>query len=103
MTQQQQSAVASAKNYLGVEAFSLQGLIDQLDSPEGGGYSVGDATIAVNSLSTDWNAQAVLAAKQYLKIEPFSCADLTNQLDSPEGGKFTPAQATYGATQAGDC
>jgi hypothetical protein len=83
--------------------FSQQGLIDQLDSPYGSGYSVNDATVAVDSMNVDWNAQAVLAAENYLQVQPFSCADLINQLDSPYGSQFTVAQATYGATQAGDC
>jgi hypothetical protein len=104
LTQQQQSAVASAKQYLSLgSGFSQQGLIDQLDSSAGGGYSVNDATVAVDSLNENWNAQAVLSAKGYLKTQPFSCSDLTNQLDSSAGGEFTVAQATYGATQAGDC
>jgi hypothetical protein len=96
--------VASAKQYLSLgSGFSQQGLIDQLDSSAGGGYSVNDATVAVDSLNENWNAQAVLSAKGYLKTQPFSCSDLTNQLDSSAGGEFTVAQATYGATQAGDC
>jgi hypothetical protein len=103
LTQQQKSAVAEAKEYLGSEAFSQQGLIDQLDSPDGGQYSVNDATVAVDSLTVNWNTEAVQAAKEYLQSQPFSCSDLIQQLDSPDGGEFTVAQATYGATQAGDC
>jgi len=103
LTQQQQSAAASAEQYLNFEGFSQQGLIDQLDSKYGSGYSVNDATVAVDSLSVNWNTEAVRVAKQYLATEPFSCNNLIQQLDSPYGGKFTVAQATYGATQAGDC
>ena len=103
LTQQQKSAVAEAKQYLSTQAFSQQGLIDQLDSSAGGGYSVTDATVAVDSLTENWNAEAVQAAKEYLKTQPFSCTDLINQLDSSAGGQFTVAQATYGATQAGNC
>lgn len=95
--------MASAKQYLGTMAFSQQGLIDQLDSPDGSGYSVSDATVAVDSLTVNWNAEAEQAAKEYLHTQPFSCSDLIQQLDSPDGGEFTVAQATYGATQAGDC
>ena len=101
LTQQQKSAVASAKQYLSLgSGFSQQGLIDQLDSSAGGGYSVNDATVAVDSLNENWNAQAVLSAKGYLQTSPFSCADLIQQLDSSAGGQFTVAQATYGAQQA---
>ena len=67
------------------------------------GYSVNDATVAVDSLTVDWNAEAVQAAKDYLKTSPFSCNDLIQQLDSSAGDQYTVAQATYGATQAGAC
>jgi hypothetical protein len=103
LTQQQQSAAEEGEQYLGTEAFSKQGLINQLDSPDGGGYSVNDATVAVDSLTVNWNAEAVQSAKEYLATEPFSCNDLIQQLDSPDGGEFTVAQATYGAQQVGDC
>ena len=95
--------MAAAKQYLSTAAFSQQGLIDQLDSSAGDGYSVNDATVAVDSLTVDWNAEAVQAAKAYLETGPFSCSDLIQQLDSSAGDQYTVAQATYGATQAGDC
>jgi hypothetical protein len=103
LTNQQQNAVRSARDYLNLTAFSRQGLIDQLSSAYGSGYSVKDATIAVDSLKVDWNAEAVQSAKEYLKLTAFSCNGLIKQLDSPYGGKFTVAQATYGAKQAGAC
>jgi hypothetical protein len=103
LTQQQQSAVAEAKQYLSTSPFSQQGLIDQLDSSAGSGYSVNDATVAVDSLTVDWNAEALQAAKAYLATSPFSCSDLIQQLDSSAGDQYTVAQATFGAQQAGDC
>jgi hypothetical protein len=103
LTNQQQNAARSAQSYLSFTAFSRQGLIDQLSSAYGDGYSVQDATIAVDSLNVDWNAEAVQSAKAYLKISAFSCNGLIQQLDSPYGEKFTVAQATYGAQQAGAC
>ncbi len=103
LTQQQQTAVASAKQYLELEGFSQAGLIAQLDSPDGGQFSVNDATVAVNSLNENWNAEAVRSAKSYMQLEPMSCQALIDQLDSPDGAQFTVAQATYGAQQAGDC
>jgi hypothetical protein len=103
LTNQQQNAVRSAREYLSTMAFSRKGLIDQLSSPYGSGYSVTDATIAVDSLKVDWNAEAVQSAKEYLNTMAFSCNGLIAQLDSPYGGKFTVAQATYGAKQAGAC
>lgn len=103
LTQQQKTAVASAKQYLSFDAFSQAGLIAQLDSPDGGQFSVNDATVAVDSLTVDWNAEAVKSAKSYMKLEPMSCQALIDQLDSSAGAQFTVAQATYGAQQAGDC
>jgi hypothetical protein len=103
LTNQQQNAARSARSYLNFTAFSRQGLIDQLSSAYGDKYAVQDATIAVDSLNVDWNAEAVRSAKSYLKLTAFSCQGLIDQLDSPYGGKFTVAQATYGAQQAGAC
>ena len=103
LTQQQRSAVEAAKQYLQTQAFSQQGLIDQLDSSAGDGYTVNDATVAVDSLTVNWNNEAVQAAKSYMQTQPFSCQDLIDQLDSSAGDEYTVAQATYGAQQAGDC
>jgi hypothetical protein len=103
LTNQQQNAAKSARSYLNFTAFSRQGLIDQLSSAYGDKYAVQDATIAVDSLNVDWNAEAVQSAKSYLKFAAFSCQGLIDQLDSPYGDKFTVAQATYGAQQAGAC
>ncbi|MHB8573292.1 MAG: Ltp family lipoprotein [Candidatus Dormibacteria bacterium] len=103
LTGPQQNAVRSAQSYLAISGFSRQGLIDQLSSSAGDQYSVSDATIAVDSLNVDWNAEAVKSAKEYLKTSPFSCQGLIDQLDSSAGSKYTVDQATYGAHQAGAC
>lgn len=103
MTAQQKNAVRSAKQYVGVMAFSKEGLVKQLSSDVGGGYSVEDATVAVESLNIDWNEQAEKAAKQYLDTQGFSCNALIKQLASSVGGGFTESQAEYGAKQAGAC
>ncbi len=91
LTQQQKSAVAAAKEYLATSPFSQQGLIDQLDTSAGDGYSVNDATVAVDSLTVNWNAEAVQAAKAYLQTSPFLCSDLIQQLDSSAGDQYTVA------------
>lgn len=93
----------SAKNYLDMSGFSRAGLIQQLSSDAGDGYSVSDATIAVDSLTVDWNENAVRSAKQYLEMSGFSCKGLIQQLSSSAGEKYTVSQATYGARQAGAC
>ena len=103
LTTSQSAAVRSAKTYLMISGFSQQGLIDQLSSPYGGKFPVEDATVAVDSLNVDWNAQAVKSAKTYLMISGFSCQGLIDQLSSPYGSKYTAEQARYAATQVGLC
>ena len=103
LSNQAQNAVREAKDYLNTSDFSRQGLIDQLDSSSGSGYSVADATAAVDSLNIDYNAQAVKSAKAYLGLSGFSCQGLIDQLDSTSGSQYTVDQATYGAQQAGAC
>lgn len=103
LTPPQNNAVRSAINYLNMSGFSRAGLIQQLSSDAGDGYSVSDATIAVDSLTVDWNENAVRSAKQYLEMSGFSCKGLIQQLSSSAGDKYTISQATYGARQAGAC
>ncbi len=103
MTRSQENAVRSANSYLDFKGFSRNGLIDQLSSQYGDGYDVEDATIAVDSLTVDWDAQAARAAETYLEFKGFSCRGLIQQLSSEYGGKFTESQATFGAEQAGVC
>jgi hypothetical protein len=99
----QKNAVRSANSYLSISGFSRDGLVNQLSSSYGDGYSVDDARVAVDSLSVDWNAQAVRSAKQYLTIMGFSCSGLIDQLSSDAGDKYTVSEATYGAQQSGAC
>jgi hypothetical protein len=102
LTTSQQQAVIAAKGYLTMgSGFSYQGLIDQLSSSAGSGFSVADATAAVTVLNVDYNAQAVLSAQGYMKIGGFSHASLVEQLSSAAGAQFTPAQAEYAATKVG--
>lgn len=103
MTNQQKNAVRSAKNYINIQGFSRDGLIGQLSSPAGDGYSVDDASIAVDSLDIDYNEQAGKSAENYLSITGFSCDGLVNQLSSSAGDKYTTEQAEYGAKLAGAC
>jgi Host cell surface-exposed lipoprotein/Uncharacterised protein family UPF0547 len=99
----QANAARSAQQYLDMTGFSRRGLIEQLSSDAGNGYSVADATAAVDSLTVDWNEQAVRSAKQYLDMTGFSCSGLIEQLSSDAGSKYTKAQARQGAEQAGAC
>ena len=103
LTAPQNNAVRSAEQYLSMTGFSRDGLIQQLSSDAGEGYSVSDATAAVDSLSVDWNENAAKSARQYLSMTGFSCKGLIEQLSSSAGEKYTVDQATYGAGQAGAC
>lgn len=103
LTGPQKNAVRSAQQYISIQGFSRNGLIEQLSSDYGDGYSVPDATVAVDSMNIDWNKQAVRSAKQYLSIQGFSCKGLIEQLSSSYGDKYTQSQATYGAKVAGAC
>ncbi|MCH1781739.1 Ltp family lipoprotein [Psychrobacter glaciei] len=103
MTNQQKNAVRSAKNYIGFQGFSRDGLINQLSSDAGDGYNIDDATIAVDSLDIDYNEQAGRSAENYISIMGFSCDGLVEQLSSSAGDKYTKEQAEYGAKLAGAC
>lgn len=89
----QRNAVRSASSYLKMSGFSRQGLIDQLSSEYGDRFSVSDATVAVDSLDTDWRLQAARSAASYLKMSGFSCQGLIEQLSSQHGDKYTVEQA----------
>lgn len=103
LTGPQRNAARSARQYLSMTGFSRDGLINQLSSDYGDGYSVADATAAVDSLDADWNEHAVRSARQYLSMTGFSCSGLIEQLSSSYGDKYTQSQATYGAQNAGAC
>jgi hypothetical protein len=103
LTRPQKNAVRSANSYLEFSSFSRNGLIFQLSSEYGGGYDIRDATVAVDSLSVDWNTQVVRSANSYLEMSGFSCNSLIKQLSSEYADKYTQSQARYGAQQAGAC
>ena len=98
-------AIRSAQSYLNYSSFSRQGLIDQLSSQYGEGFTVEQATYGVNFLEengfVDWNEQAVLCAQSYLSLFNYSRQELINQLSSSYGEQFTVSQATYAADQVG--
>ena len=103
LTGPQRNAARSATAYLNMTGFSRDGLINQLSSDAGEGYSVADATAAVDSLDVDWNDNAARSAKEYLDMTGFSCKGLIEQLSSSAGSQYTVEQATYGARAAGAC
>ena len=97
------NAQRSARQYLDMSGFSRAGLIEQLSSAYGDGYSVSDATVAVDSLDVNWNRQAERSARQYLDMMGFSCSGLIEQLSSSAGDRYTPSEARHGAQSAGAC
>lgn len=103
LTGPQKNAVRTAEQYLRMSGFSRAGLISQLSSDAGEGYELADATIAVDSLTVDWNEQAARSAEQYLNMSGFSCNGLIDQLSSGSGEQFSKSEARYGAQQAGAC
>lgn len=103
LTGSQRNAVRSAQTYLRIAGFSRQGLIDQLSSSAGDGYSVSDAIVAIDSLSVDWDENAARSAKEYVNLMGFSCLGLIEQLSSSAGSQYTDSQARYGARMAGAC
>ena len=105
MTVSQKNAVQAAKDYLSFMAFSRKGLIEQLSSQYGDGYSVADATYAVDYLEknglVDWNEQAKKSAQEYLSIMSFSKQGLIEQLTSDYGDGYTKEQAEYAVRALG--
>jgi hypothetical protein len=102
-TAAEQQAITAAQGYLSDgEGFSRAGLISQLSSPDGSGFSSNLATFAVDHVTVNWWRQAVIAAKGYMSDgEGFSYSGLVDQLDSPDGSQFTYAQAVYAARHVG--
>jgi len=98
----QQQAIDAAQSYLDLgSGFSEKGLLKQLTSSYGNGFSWSDAEFAVRHLHPDWYAQAVEAAKGYMQLGGFSRASLISQLTSDYGAGFTDRQAVYAADAVG--
>ena len=100
LTSGQENALAAAENYLTVAPFSRKGLIRQLSSDAGDGYSKADATYAAEHVKVNYKEQAARAAKAYLEISPFSRSGMIEQLSSDAGDGYTRAEAEYGAEKA---
>ncbi|MCI9366836.1 MAG: hypothetical protein HFF19_00935 [Oscillospiraceae bacterium] len=94
-TMGQRNALAKAKDYLSIMAFSYSGLIDQLEYE---GYTTEEATYGADNCGADWNEQAAKKAQDYIDLMAFSKQGLIDQLKY-EG--FTQAQAEYGAAAVG--
>ena len=100
-----QKAISDGEKYLGIKAYSKAGLIEQLSSEYGSGYSKEAATEAVEylekTLPIDWNEQAVSAANTYMEVMELSKDMLMEVLTSDYGSKFTKEQAEYAINKLG--
>lgn len=103
LTASQQHAVRVATSHLDGTSYSRQGLIEQLSAPHGQQFAVADATVAVDSLRIDWNAQAARSAAAHVGTNGFTCQELIDRLSSEHGEQFTPEQARFGAAHVGVC
>lgn len=101
MTTAQANAIQAAERYLAMSAFSRSGLIQQLSSRYGEGYSRADAVYAVDHVAVDWSAQAVRAAGQHLAERSYSREGLMHQLKARYGDGFTHAEAVHAVYEAG--
>ncbi|MEY4557965.1 MAG: hypothetical protein RL024_123 [Actinomycetota bacterium] len=90
-TVSQTNAREMADSYLRSSAFSLKGIIEQLEYE---GFSNDDATYGAEAVKADWKEQALLSAESYLNSSAFSQTGLLDQLVY-EG--FTDEEAEYGA------
>lgn len=100
-TVSQENALRSAETYIEFKGFSKKGLIDQLSSEYGEGFSKADAEWAVENLDVNWNEQAVRSGETYLEMKGFSRSGLIEQLSSEYGDQFTKKQATHAAEALG--
>ena len=91
----QRNALREAESYLSVMAFSRKGLIEQLKYE---GYSVEDATFAIDNVMVDWNEQCYKDAQSYLDVMAFSKEGLKRQLEY-EG--YTNEQIEYAIKKIG--
>lgn len=101
MTTAQRQAVRSAESYITYAGFSKAGLMRQLTSESGEGFTQADARYAVNHIKVNWNTEAVQSARSYLDMTGFSRSGLIRQLHSSAGDGYTLKQATYAANKVG--
>lgn len=91
----EKNALAKAKSYLNVMAFSYSGLVKQLEYE---GYSHAESVYGADNCGANWKEQAAKKAKSYINTMSFSRSGLIDQLEY-EG--FTSEQAEYGVTAVG--
>jgi hypothetical protein len=101
MTSGQRNALESAHTYIDMSGFSKKGLIKQLSSSAGDGFSRADATFAANHVGADWKQEALESAQSYIDMSGFSKKGLIQQLSSSAGDGYSRAEATFAANNVG--
>lgn len=99
------NALATAEEYNEDQPMSKAGLLDQLTSSDGEGFTQAAGEYAVNHLKANWNENALKCAKTYQKEEHLSRADVQSQLSSSvdDGGEgFTSEQVQYAMSHLQD-
>ena len=90
-------AKKAAKDWIEYSAYSRKNLIETLSQSDG--YTIDDATAAVDGLNIDWNEQALRSAKDWLEYSGYSRKNLIETLSQSDG--YSQSQATYAAEKAG--
>ena len=91
LTNPQKNAVRSAKNWLEYSAYSRNNLIETLSQSDG--YTIRDATFAVDSLDINWAKQAKKAAKDWIEYSAYSRKNLIETLSQSDGYTIDDATA----------
>ena len=91
LTNPQKNAVRSAKDWIEYSAYSRNNLIETLSQSDG--YTIRDATFAVDSLDINWAKQAKKAAKDWIEYSAYSRKNLIETLSQSDGYTINDAAA----------
>ncbi|MDY5840484.1 MAG: Ltp family lipoprotein [Corynebacterium camporealensis] len=91
----QDAALAKAESYMSYSNFSKEGLLRQLHSEHGEGFSDEAARYAVDTIDIDWNEKAVASANAHTKNSDISRAGLEHLLTSDRGLAFTEEETQF--------
>lgn len=94
-TMSEKNARRSAENYIGIMAFSRDGLVEQLVYD---GYTEDEAAYGADNCGADWLEEAAESANNYLEIMPMSRSELYGQL---EYDGFTAEQIEHALEDVG--
>ncbi|MDN5682541.1 Ltp family lipoprotein [Corynebacterium glyciniphilum] len=90
-----QSALRKAETYSEMMHMSKAGILEQLTSDYGEGFSPEAARYAVDNVDADWNNNALEKARTYQDTMSMSPSAIHEQLVSEYGEKFTVEEADY--------